>query len=59
VKSRVLTLVAETPTLLSSIPYLQLFVDQYVEGGELISLFVKVLQKKKNWTVQIRILNIP
>jgi hypothetical protein len=37
----------QTSALLSSIPYLQLFVIQYVVGGELL-LFVKVLQ---NWTI--------
>jgi hypothetical protein len=52
----VLTLVTQISTLLSSIPYLQLFVDQYVEGGDSFSLLVKVLQ---NWTVQMRILNTP
>jgi hypothetical protein len=51
-----LTLVIPTSRLLSSILYLQLSVDQYVEKGESFSLFVKVLQ---NWTVQMRILNSP
>jgi hypothetical protein len=41
----VLTLVIKISTLLSSIPYLQLFVDQYVEDGESFSFFVKVFAK--------------
>lgn len=41
-----LTLVTETSVLLYSIPYLQLFVDEYMEGRETFSLFVKVLQMR-------------
>jgi hypothetical protein len=44
----------QTSTLVSSILYLQLFADQYVEGGESFSSFLKDLHK---WTVQMRIPN--